>query len=602
MSGKGKKKRASVPVTPSASPESTQATQSASATVAAPKYSAVTSTAQAAAAAASPPPPKLSLPTATPSSSLPAAPESVSSPASLSTATSTTDGSSPASSIPPVAASLAAAADTRAAEQQPTHVPADEQQHEGASSSDTGGSRSGGGQKRAADDQQEPGASDAQAAAQSGRKLRKTQEPPLRPPAPAVGTRACIVPMRAGRDSLQKLYETGGGESFHDVVLRVGDVLRLPAHRVILAAHSPFFARMFSVSMAEQHGGDVTLEDIDHEALAAVVSSFYSSGGTIALSAANVGAIIRCASRLQTASIEKVAVNYFCSCLEPECASAALCFATEMAATGSGPTKELLRQCLSYVSEHFRLCAQQPRFLLLPHETVRSLLASDYLECDEIKVFFALMSWIKHQEATRTPLMAELLPLIRFPQMLPSDLKAVCAEPLLTQLPGGLLMPLLAECVPGAGDLSCTRLRPRSGSAKKIFRFSHVRTAAYGMGSGLSLLDQGAIVSTVEGCDGGTAWCDEVLQEGRHFAEFFVIRGGVNLGVLRPLWRLAMIDNSSGSEDEDNDTDRQRHGQTVGGEAEDMFEGEEGRGSMTGTTPCQPYMPTPLCLSASVLR
>ena len=43
--------------------------------------------------------------------------------------------------------------------------------------------------------------------------------PPARPPPPAANTRAVSVPMRQGRDSVQRLYEQG---SFQDVVLRVG--------------------------------------------------------------------------------------------------------------------------------------------------------------------------------------------------------------------------------------------------------------------------------------------------------------------------------------------------------------------------------------------
>lgn len=345
------------------------------------------------------------------------------------------------------------------------------------------------------------------AASPRERKSRRTGPVP-RPPGPAPGTRACLVPMRAARDNLQTLYESGSA-SFYDIIIRVGKSLQLPAHRFILAAHSPFFARMLSVQMMEQHAGEIQLEDVDEDALAAIVNSFYSATNTIALSATNVGNVIRCASRLQTVYVERVACNFFVNCLEPDCATAALCFATEMAATGSGPSKYLLQQCLSYVCEHFRACCTQPAFLMLSRETIRSLLTSDALECDEISIFHGLVAWVKHDEAQRSSLLAELLPLIRFPQMLPADLSAVCAEPLLTSLPGGLLMPLLAECVPGATNVlsasASARLRPRSGSIKKTWKFSHVSTA-YGMGKGLAVLDHGAIVTTVDGGDGGTAW------------------------------------------------------------------------------------------------
>lgn len=349
---------------------------------------------------------------------------------------------------------------------------------------------------------------DKSAAASSAtvRKARRTmhQDPPP-PPGPEPGTRACLVPMRQARDNLQALYESGS-TSFYDIILRVGKHLRLPAHRFVLAAHSPFFAKMLSVQMAEQDLAEIQLVDVDEHALAAIVNSFYSASGTIALSAMNVSNVIRCASRLQTVSVERVAVNFFCNCLEPACGSAALNFATEMAATSSGPTKYLLQQCLSYVCEHFRLCSTQTGFLMLSHDTMRSLLMSDSLECDEMSIFNGLVAWVKHDEAQRSSLLEDLLPLIRFPQMLPADLSAVCAEPLLTSLPGGLLMPLLAECVPGAGNASCARMRPRAGSAKKVWKFSRVSTLTYGTAKGLSVLDRGAIVTTVDGGDGGTAW------------------------------------------------------------------------------------------------
>ena len=323
--------------------------------------------------------------------------------------------------------------------------------------------------------------------------------PHARPPPPAANTQMVSVPTRQGRDSVQRLYEQG---AFQDVVLRVGTEPPLPAHRMTLAAHSPFFAKMFCIGMSEQETGDITIEDINHEALVAVVTSFYSSQGTIALSPANVGQIIRCASRLQTVLIEKTAVHFFCQHLEPSVAAEALCFATEMASTGSGPSKNLFRQSLAYASEHFHACAAQPSFLDLPLPTVHALLASDYLECEELAIFKALLSWIRHDEANRAGLMPELLPLIRFPQMLPSELKLVSAEPLLTHLPGGLLMPLLAECVPGAGDKTCARLRPRSGSVRKSYRFAHLSTGS-SCNDGLSLLDRRAIVSTVANNDGG---------------------------------------------------------------------------------------------------
>ena len=88
--------------------------------------------------------------------------------------------------------------------------------------------------------------------------------------------------------------------------------------------------------------------------------------------------------------------------------------------------------------------AQQSEFLDLSEDTVRTLLESDTLECGEEVAFAALMSWIKKDEGSRAEALERLVPLIRFPQMLPADLSAVCTEPLLGNLPASLLMPLMA--------------------------------------------------------------------------------------------------------------------------------------------------------------
>eukprot|EP01045_Picozoa_sp_COSAG04_P004761 COSAG04_NODE_211_length_20110_cov_36.740356_18_plen_335_part_00 len=276
------------------------------------------------------------------------------------------------------------------------------------------------------------------------------------------------VPQRAAKDALESLWESG---AFFDVVLRVKadqpkDDLRVPASRLFLSAHSPFFRQMFTTEMAESKvGAEVVLEEIDPLALCAVIRSFYSARGDVALSPSTVTHVIRTASRLQCLAVEKTSVNFFCSCLEPDTAAAALCFAMELGATGSPPSKDLVRRCTAFVSaaapcassfeeelraaaaqacEHFKSVAQQSEFLDLSEDTVRTLLESDTLECGEEVAFAALMSWIKKDEGTRAEALERLVPLIRFPQMLPADLSAVCTEPLLGNLPASLLMPLMA--------------------------------------------------------------------------------------------------------------------------------------------------------------
>lgn len=57
------------------------------------------------------------------------------------------------------------------------------------------------------------------------------------------------------------------------------------------------------------------------------------------------------------------------------------------------------------------------------------------------------------------------------------------------------------------------------------------------------------------------------------------------VGVLRPLWRLA-VDNSGSEEDEERDNRNTRNYPQQGFDVSDIFEGAEGRASLTGKFLC----------------
>ncbi|GIY10258.1 protein roadkill [Caerostris darwini] len=67
---------------------------------------------------------------------------------------------------------------------------------------------------------------------------------------------------------------------FSDVELIIGDV-RFPAHKVILAARSPVFARMFTNDMLEKQNGIVHIKDVDVASLNMMLVYMYSAKITI---------------------------------------------------------------------------------------------------------------------------------------------------------------------------------------------------------------------------------------------------------------------------------------------------------------------------------
>jgi hypothetical protein len=85
-----------------------------------------------------------------------------------------------------------------------------------------------------------------------------------------------------------------------DVTLAVGSV-RLPAHRVVLAACSSYFHAMFTGDLLEARESTVTLKGIEGSALQALVNFMYTTD--ISINEDNVQVVILQSIRL---------CNWFC--------------------------------------------------------------------------------------------------------------------------------------------------------------------------------------------------------------------------------------------------------------------------------------------------
>mmetsp|Transcript_20562 Transcript_20562/g.43870 ORF Transcript_20562/g.43870 Transcript_20562/m.43870 type:complete len:508 (-) Transcript_20562:151-1674(-) len=73
-----------------------------------------------------------------------------------------------------------------------------------------------------------------------------------------------------------------------DVHLVANDGSRLPAHRLVLSARSPFFLKMFSAGMGEQNTGIVNFPDVEPDRLTAIVSWMYGRKTMLDLAAPSV--------------------------------------------------------------------------------------------------------------------------------------------------------------------------------------------------------------------------------------------------------------------------------------------------------------------------
>eukprot|EP01048_Picozoa_sp_COSAG05_P013905 COSAG05_NODE_1525_length_4637_cov_17.254958_5_plen_522_part_00 len=299
------------------------------------------------------------------------------------------------------------------------------------------------------------------------RAKRKLSQPssPVEPPTAA----ATLVKCRGQwSESHKELWEQGlllGASIQTDQ----GRVIR--AHISVLVAHSPYIRGLLTSGLAESSVAEgteqqISLLDVDHSAMAAIVACLYS--GEISLTTENVVPVMETANMLQIAAIEEAACEYFVGRIQPDTACAALAFSDQRSQCGSHGQK-LHRQCTAYVLQNFAKCVESEGFLELGSEPLQSLIGNDRLNTgpDEGVVLSAVRRWVEHKKTHEQQVNLEvLLPLIRFP-LLPDAMKLTLnTDPLLKAVPSSLSLQLMMECFAcfskTAEAARCPRLKPRA--------------------------------------------------------------------------------------------------------------------------------------------
>jgi hypothetical protein len=258
----------------------------------------------------------------------------------------------------------------------------------------------------------------------------------------------------------QKLHGLYTERKLTDVVLAVGD-RSVAAHRVILATVSPHLQALFGNDMVESQARVVELQQLDWDALKAIVDFAYT--GSIALSGATVVSIIQAANLLQVEAVERAAVDFLVERLDAGNVLSAMALGEHLSAGAIG--RELRDKGIQWVAQHFDEMAAEPAFLALSGAEIAALVAPDSVESEEEAIFAAVLAWVKEDEVARKAELGRLLPLVRFPLM-KEPATAMQAEPLVTghALAYQLLFETLPEFVKFPQAAGCPRLVPRKGT------------------------------------------------------------------------------------------------------------------------------------------
>ncbi|XP_036137710.1 kelch-like protein 3 isoform X8 [Molossus molossus] len=228
-------------------------------------------------------------------------------------------------------------------------------------------------------------------------------------------------------------------------VMIVAEDVEIEAHRVVLAACSPYFCAMFTDTvlctmedlmelqsqpdqlgmqpfvhheakkgdMSESKAKKIEIKDVDGRTLSKLIDYIYTA--EIEVTEENVQVLLPAASLLQLMDVRQNCCDFLQSQLHPTNCLGIRAFADVHTCT------DLLQQANAYAEQHFPEVMLGEEFLSLSLDQVCSLISSDKLTVSsEEKVFEAVISWINYEKETRLEHMAKLMEHVRLP-LLPRD-------------------------------------------------------------------------------------------------------------------------------------------------------------------------------------
>ena len=205
-----------------------------------------------------------------------------------------------------------------------------------------------------------------------------------------------ILTLRSDKHARSTLTELNLIRKHHelcDVVITVG-ARKIFAHKVILAACSPYFRAMFTGAMSESSQTEVTIRDVDETAMDILIDFCYTSN--IVVEENNVQTLLPAACLLQLAEIQDVCCEFLKRQLDPSNCLGIRAFADTHAC------RELLRIADKFTQHNFQEVMDHEEFLLLPLSQLIDIISSDELNVrSEEQVFQAVMAWIKYNMTER---------------------------------------------------------------------------------------------------------------------------------------------------------------------------------------------------------
>ena len=226
---------------------------------------------------------------------------------------------------------------------------------------------------------------------------------------------------------IQSLDELRDRKLLCDIHL-VAEDESFPAHRVVLAAASPYFQAMFTGGFKENQMNEIKLNGMSSQGLKCVLDAIYTA--ELLLSDENVRDVQPVASLLQMNEIVEHCGRFLAKNVSAENCLSFLSVAEKY------DLQEVVDVCNKFVLENFDTISELMDFQKLSTEQLCNYLSDDQLKVHngEIGVFRATLKWYERKQSVNrvgveSPDLANLMQHVRFPL-----------------IPGGLLLDEILTC------------------------------------------------------------------------------------------------------------------------------------------------------------
>lgn len=207
--------------------------------------------------------------------------------------------------------------------------------------------------------------------------------------------------------SLRQMQEQG---QLCDVILETGmdSVDQVAAHRVVLAAASPYFRGMFVNKLLESSRRSVYMNDMESDILRAVVA--YAYNADFFLPQDRVLLLMIAADLFQMVSLRQECSSFLELNLQPD-----NCLGLRAIADLHN-CSSLFDMCTVYAADHFEQVVSSDEYLSLPPNQLKDLISRDKIRvtCEE-KVYSAVLQWVYYDLESRRDEFPAIMSHVRLP-------------------------------------------------------------------------------------------------------------------------------------------------------------------------------------------